>query len=191
LHPKFSNKDYVSHLRRDWLEAFVLKNDWGGYQAWLKRSPERAAFVKHSSMNADAGYLYLQLPWMAQQLAGFQGALSTDAVEGFIRDPPNTSLLCTVGWCAPLNRTVVLAVSILFGKSAEHHEKHFDALWLDMNLEVRPDGSVDWPGMVVDFSQAQKAGLLRSLARYIRVAQPGVGLAAAEKSASGYLVVRD
>jgi hypothetical protein len=190
LHTKFNNLDYSAYLRRQMLAEVKLPNTMDGLGMWMHESDDKKTFVRHSSVNADKGFVFLAQDWMIKMVKGLTAPLSTDAVEGLIKQPPNTSLLCTVGFCSALHRVVPVAISIILGKSSEHYKQHFAALLEGMELDVAESGIPTWDGMVADFSAAQAKAFEETLSSYIVAKRKQLPLSRAMEIAKTYLVVR-
>ncbi len=187
---KFNNLDYSAYLRRQMLAELKLPNTMDGLGMWMNESDDKKAFVRHSSVNADKGFVFIAQDWMLKMMKGLTAPLSTDAVEGLIKQPPNTSLLCTVGFCPELQRVVPVAISIILGKSSEHYKQHFTALLEGMELDVAESGIPTWNGMVADFSAAQAKAFEETLSSYIVAKRKQLSLSRAMEIAKTYLVVR-
>jgi hypothetical protein len=153
IHTKFANLDYASYVRRRALEETKLPYTPDSMLNWQQESADQKSFVRESSFNADSGYAFLAADWMIDLLKGFTAPMSSDALEGLIKQPANASLLVTVAYSSVLNRVVPMAMSIILGKSAEHYKRHFAALFDAMQLDVSAEGLPVWDGMVADFPQ--------------------------------------
>jgi hypothetical protein len=189
IHPKLSNLDYAGYLRRWALAETKHPNSLAGLKAWMDESDSQRAFVRGSSINADKGFISVAQDWMRAALDGNRSPISTDAVEGLISSPENSSLLCSVGFSNVLQRVVPWAITIILGKTTEHYQAHFSLLFAAMNLEVNEEGLVDWDGNVADFSLAQAKAFTETLAEYIRSKRPDIVPSKASDNAKLYLVV--
>jgi len=67
-----------------------------------------------------------------------------------------------------LQKAVPMQVTIMFGRSAKHYEKHFQFLFSLYDMESFDDFDASFPGNTCDLSDAERVGFFDALAAFLK-----------------------
>lgn len=175
LHDAFHHHDRVAYIRSKVLSKFKTPSTIGSLLEFNHQLGEKV-FIRGSSICPDAGFILMQTKKMMQHLTtSLDHPLQTDSVHDMIQDAEfksEVNITFTSSYDASLGRTVPLLISILFGKTALHYQKHFEGLFSCLKYTSFQDFHNNWPGMTCDFSQAEQNGFLAALKSYVAVQFP-------------------
>ncbi|KAF9176337.1 hypothetical protein BGZ49_006384, partial [Haplosporangium sp. Z 27] len=94
--------------------------------------------------------------------------MQTDSIHAFIKpgDFSEVNVTFTSTYCPIIKRTIPIIISILFGKSSTHYERHFYVLLQSLQFETWEIFQAEFPGMTCDFSDAERAGFESAILRF-------------------------
>jgi len=124
-----------------------------------------------SSLKSNDGHVIIQTPGMKEVMLQKANALQTDTIMGFVKDKkiPTLNVTCTSTFSETLQCYVPVLVGILFGMSAIHYQRYFNALIECHNFNNCDDFCESWPGNICDFSDSKRKGFRISVQEYFDV----------------------
>lgn len=117
-------------------------------------------------MAAEDGHVSIQTQFIRDRVSEvLQTCLQTDSVHGIVSEPEfsDINVTFTTGRCPILNRTFPVLISILHGKTAEHYERHFIALFKSLPYVTYSDFESKFPGMTCDLAESLRVGFEQAI----------------------------
>ncbi|KAF9150830.1 hypothetical protein DFQ26_001439, partial [Actinomortierella ambigua] len=118
-------------------------------------------FMKDFSCTRGQQIITLQSPEMARWARETPRSFMADSVHGiYVQADLGTSsnVSFTSAYHKLLNRFVPVVISIMLGQTAQHFKRHFTVLLQALAFPSFEDFDADFPGIAVDFSEAQLQG---------------------------------
>lgn len=130
-------------------------NSLGAFGALTQELGE--GFIRSSSLCGTDMHISMQSDFMAQHTAGLECCMQSDSIHGFVIDPhmSDVNVTFTSAYCPVIHRTVPLIISVMFGKTHIHYERHFSVLLKSLPYQTWGEFEANFPGMTCDFSDAE------------------------------------
>ena len=168
LHASFHNKDRVGYYRRKTLKPFSTGNS---ITALLNLFIDEK-FIRSVSLDPKDAHVTLQTDDMINQIKNCRNSpFQSDSIHKMVLDenfPGEINITFTSMLDIILERTVPICISIMYGKSALHYEKHFDRVFACMEEKTYNEFKSKFLGNTSDFSDAERIGFFVSLKKYIK-----------------------
>ena len=124
-------------------------------------------FIQSTNVARESeGAIIFQFPHMADiakenDLYAFQ----TDSLEGWVQDEEYQAMTVTItaAYSKVLERHAPVLLSVTYRRTAEHYKAHFDVFLKKLGYSIFDEFKNTFPGMICDFSQAEKKGFKLSI----------------------------
>ncbi len=164
IHPSLHNKDWVSCLRRKILKPTGMNSSMAALVNFQKKIS--ADFIRDEKLSTPDAHIIMQNQDMIELVQLADSPLQTDSVEGFIVDADfegqiNVTFSSAFDCC--LQKWVPVCISILFGKTSEHHKAHWSQMFQCCEDDTWKGFLDHFPGNTSDFSDAMRNGFFEAV----------------------------
>ena len=169
IHPAFMNQDRVKHLKLKVLKPMGMKSTIAALVNF-KKSVNKFFIIK-DSLTCGHAHIIMQNQDMKELLNAGGSPLQTDTVEGFISESElvgEANVTLTSSFCFVLQQWVPVLVSILFGKSADHYNQHWKALFESYSSSSWEEFTDVFIGNSSDFSDGIRKAFTTELSNFAK-----------------------
>jgi len=171
LHPAFANLGRTAYHRRNALRKFTPGNSLGYLASYEEKINDN--FIRSSAIGRNKGHFSIQTSCMRKKIIKTltESSFQTDSVHSWIRDPyhKDVNVTITSTYCQKLKRTVIVLITVMYGKTEAQYEFHFLAFLRSLHYPTWDDFQRDFPGMTCDFSDAQRKGFENALRKLFAI----------------------
>ena len=168
IHPAFHNKDRVAYHRRKILKETSMQSTFTSILNLNNDVP----FIRSSSFEPNVAHITLQTDDMVQQLSESRNCpFQTDSVHDMILDPNydgEINVTFTSMFDIYIQRNIPVCISIMYGKTANHYEKHFNQVLACLSDRTYEEFKENLLGNSCDFSDAERIGFFRAVTSHVK-----------------------
>jgi hypothetical protein len=149
LHATFGNSSKLAYERGKVLKGTKPGSSMSEILSFLAQieKVEEAEYLKSSSFSPADAHLTFQNPEMVAIINAAYHPLQSDSVEGFIEDlkwNKDVTITITSTYDEILKKSIVVCITIMFGKSAKHYHQHFMVVLKSYDREDKIKNKIKW-----------------------------------------------
>eukprot|EP00978_Attheya_sp_CCMP212_P021366 scaffold62242_cov57-Attheya_sp.AAC.1 len=174
LHATFGNSTKLAYERGKVLKGTKPGSSMAEILSFLAEieKVEEDEYLRSSSFSPADAHLTFQNPEMVAIINAAYHPLQSDSVEGFIEDlewNKDVTITITSTYDEILKKSIIVCLTIMFGKSAKHYHKHFMAVLKSYDKEDSAEVFIEkFPGNTCDFSDAERVGFFSAMTAYLK-----------------------
>lgn len=163
IHKAYGHLDRTAAIRRNALKDITPKSTLGSLATWEQQMEQD--MIQSSSIGHRVGHICIQTAFMRDRAKSVDCCMQSDSVHGFISDDhfKEINVTFTSIYCQIVRRTIPLVITVLFGKTQFHYERHFLVLFKSLPFKSWKEFEEGFGGMTCDFSEAERLGFESAL----------------------------
>jgi hypothetical protein len=174
IHETFWNSSKLAYERGKVLNGTKPGSSMSEILSFLSEveKVDKAKYLTSSSFSPEDAHLTFQTLEMISIINAAYHPLQSDSVEGFIEDlnwNKDVTVTITSTYDEILKKSIIVCLTIMFGKSAKHYHKHFMAVLKSYKIEDSAELFIEkFPGNTCDFSDAERIGFFSAMTEYLQ-----------------------